>query len=131
MPTVIAYISTLVALAGLDFLWIGVFMKDFYQESLAPYIAKNFNLPAAGLLYLIYTAGILYFAILPSGTWVSATWRGAFLGFVAYSLYDLTNIVTFSSWPLELGIIDIVWGTILTAVAAGIGFAAMQYLVTN
>jgi uncharacterized membrane protein len=45
---------------------------------------------------------------------------GAVFGFVAYATYDLTNQATLKNWSTVLTIADLVWGTVLSAVAAGI-----------
>lgn len=127
MPLIFAYLAALVTLAIVDFVWIGVVMKDFYQKGLAPYLAQHFTLWAAGLLYAIYAAGVMYFVVLPSNSLVEALMRGAFFGFVAYSLYDLTNIATFTSWPVGLGFVDMLWGAVLTGVGASVGFWVLQF----
>ena len=63
---------------------------------------------------------------LANGSWTTALLNGAFLGFVAYATYDLTNHATLKNWSTLLTVADMAWGTVLTAVAATIG-----YLLTN
>jgi uncharacterized membrane protein len=36
--------------------------------------------------------------------------------------YDLTNIATLTGWPLYGALIDIAWGTIMTAVTSGLTY---------
>ena len=48
----------------------------------------------------------------------AAATLGAALGFVAYTTYDLTNQATLRAWPLHVTLIDLAWGTFLTASAA-------------
>jgi len=43
------------------------------------------------------------------------------LGFTAYATYDLTNQATLRNWSTILTIADLLWGTALSGVAAGIG----------
>lgn len=38
------------------------------------------------------------------------------------TLYDLTNLATLKGWPLNIVFIDIVWGTVLTAIVSLSGF---------
>ena len=45
-------------------------------------------------------------------------------GLVAYGTYNLSNLATLRSWPWELTVIDMAWGTFLSAVTACIGYAA-------
>jgi len=81
------------------------------------------------LFYLIYTIGIVVFAISPAlgtGRWSPAGLRGLFLGLFGYSVYDLTNQATLRDWPISVAIADLIWGTLLTAVAAVAGSLAAR-----
>ena len=59
---------------------------------------------------------------LASGSWKSALLHGALLGLVAYGTYDLTNLVTLRDWPVALSVVDLLWGTCVSAVAATAGY---------
>jgi len=81
-------------------------------------------LPAV-LFYLVYMAGLVFFAVAPaiaSGRWTSALANGAALGLVAYATYDLTNQATLRSWSTTITILDLCWGTVLSAIAATLGY---------
>jgi uncharacterized membrane protein len=74
----------------------------------------------AAAFYLIYIAGIVFFALRPAldgGTWLTAVGHGAALGAFAYATYDLTNAATLKTWPLQLIVVDMAWGALLTALA--------------
>ena len=43
---------------------------------------------------------------------------------LAYATYDLTNLSTIQGWPWELAVVDMIWGTTLTAAVAAIGYYA-------
>jgi uncharacterized membrane protein len=45
----------------------------------------------------------------------SAVTHGALFGLVAYSTFDLTSMAVFKNWPAKITVIDLLWGTILTA----------------
>jgi uncharacterized membrane protein len=113
----------MVAFMLLDGLWLGVLMKTWYRDQLAP-IARladgGFapNWPAAFMVYVCLGLGIALFAIPRAGDLVSAAAYGALLGFVVYGVYDFTNYATLKDWPLGLLVVDIAWGTAATAVAA-------------
>ena len=86
--------------------------------------------PAAAF-YLLYVAGILFFAVFPAlatGRWTTALGRGAALGLVAYATYDLTNAATLRGWSTTVTIADLCWGTALTALAATVGYLATRAL---
>lgn len=126
MRFALQYGSAVVIFVIADLIWLGVVAKSFYRRELATLIADDFNLWAATAFYLMYPIGVVVFAVSPSlaaGTWVDALLMGGLLGFFAYATYDLTNLATLRGWPLRLSIVDMAWGTFLTAsVAAAVHF---------
>jgi len=121
---IVCYIATLLALAVIDGIWLGVVAKNFYQTKLAHLMAEKVNFVAAAGFYLIYPIGVVYFAAsagLESGAWREAAMRGALFGFVAYATYDLSNWATLRGFPAQVALVDMVWGAALTAMAATIG----------
>ncbi|MFN8286627.1 MAG: DUF2177 family protein [Chitinophagales bacterium] len=117
----ILYALTLVFFFALDLTWLGLIAKNLYREKLGFILSDKVNWAAAIIFYLIYIAGILYFAILPgleSGTLLKVVVNGALLGFLCYATYDLTNMATIANWPLSIVLIDILWGSFLTGACA-------------
>lgn len=126
MKLLIPYLGSVFAFVVLDFLWIGVVMSAFYRENLGHLMGDTINLFAAAVFYLLYTAGVFIFAVLPSiraGKGRRALMLGAMLGLIAYGTYDLSNQATLEKWPLLVTVVDMVWGTFLTALMAVIGFS--------
>jgi uncharacterized membrane protein len=124
-----AFAATAVVFLGLDYLWIAVLARDFYRQQLGPLMLEQPNLVAAGIFYVLYVGGILYFAILPAlhgGGWATALVAGAVLGLVAYGTYDMTNLATLKSWPIATSFADILWGITLTATAATAGYGVAR-----
>ncbi len=102
---------------AIDMLWLGVIAKKLYREKLGFILSDEVNWTAALVFYFIYIAGILFFAVYPAlrdFSWQTALLNGAVLGFLCYATYDLTNMATITKWPLQIVLIDIVWGTVLT-----------------
>ncbi|MCM2473526.1 DUF2177 family protein [Rhizobium sp. CG5] len=125
----LAYISTAVVFFGLDFLWLSRVATGFYKSRIGDLMLAQPNFMAAGLFYLFYIAGIVYFAVAPAlngSNWVNALVSGAILGFIAYGTYDMTNLSTLKNWSLSVSVVDMAWGTVLTGLAAAAG-----YLVTS
>jgi len=84
------------------------------------------------LFYLIYIAGIIFFAVYPAlsgGTVHKAFVLGALLGFFAYATYDLTNLATLKDWPLTMVVVDMVWGTLLTGCVAAASFLVAKNFI--
>jgi uncharacterized membrane protein len=121
MKYFIAYLATLILFVSVDLAWLGVVARRFYRAQLAGLIADRFDVRAATVFYLVYPLGVVVFAVAPtleSGVWPHAVLWGAMFGFFAYATYDLTNLATLRDWPLRLTLVDMLWGTSLTALAA-------------
>jgi len=112
-----------VAFMVLDGIWLGLLMKNFYRDQMAP-IARladgGFapNWPAAFVVYILLGAGIALFVIPQASTVSSAAGYGALLGLVVYGVYDFTNYSTLRQWPFVLTLADTAWGALATALAA-------------
>jgi len=92
-------------------------------------LAEKPNLAAAAALYAIYFIGIVVFAVLPAirnDGWTAAVLLGGLLGLVAFATYDLTNLATLRRWSLIVVIVDLSWGTFVTALASLAGFFAVK-----
>ncbi len=114
----------------LDGLWLGLVARNFYRQQLGALMAARPNWVAAGLFYLLFAVGVTYFVVDPAiadDQPTRALWRGALLGLVAYATYDLTNHATIKGWPMMVTVVDMLWGTVMTAV---VGFGA-AYLMTR
>ncbi len=124
----IAYLAAACAFLGADVLWLNRSM-GFYRHSLGDVLAEKPNLAAAAALYLIYFVGIVVFAVLPAirnDGWTAAMLLGGLLGLVAFATYDLTNLATLRRWSLIVVVVDLSWGTFVTAFASLAGFFAVK-----
>ncbi len=124
IKTATAYAATLACFLSIDAVWLTQMTAWLYRPLIAPLLADSVVPASAVLFYLLYAAGIVGLAIRPSGRWQEALLRGALLGLVAYGTYDLTNHATLRGWPLVITLADMAWGTVLTALAAAVGYLA-------
>jgi len=125
MSYAISYLAALVAFVAVDLAWLSAMTPRIYRPTLGNLLLSGVNLPPAVAFYVLYPVGILIFAIGPamkSGSLISAVVYGALFGFFTYSTYDLTNYATLRNWSLQLAVVDIAWGSVLTGAAAGLGF---------
>ena len=132
MPYAVAYVTTLVTFLAIDAVWLMTMSQRLYRRYLGDILVDSFNPPPAALFYLIYIAGIIFFATTPSfstGKWTTAALNGALYGFFAYATYDLTNQATIRGWPTIITVADICWGSLLSAVAASVGFLLTRYFL--
>ncbi len=106
--------------------------NNLYRPLLGDLLLAKFRLGPAVAFYLIYMAGIVVFATAPaitSGRWSAALINGALFGFVAYATYDLTNQATLRLWSVTITIVDLCWGTVLTAIAATLGYLIASAII--
>jgi uncharacterized membrane protein len=128
-----AYAGAAVAFVILDAIWLGTVAKSFYFTQLAGLLREKPDLGVAAVFYVIYIAGIVYFAVAPalnSGGLTAALVNGALLGFLAYATYDATNLATLKGFPAVVAVVDVVWGTFLTGTAAAAGYLAASRFVS-
>jgi len=109
-----------VTMGVLDGVWLAVVAKSFYRTQLGPILRRKFDGVAAGLFYVLYVIGVVALAVGPADSVANAALRGAVLGLVAYGTYDLTNRATVTPFPWRLALVDMTWGTVLTAIVAAV-----------
>lgn len=126
------YSLTILIFFIIDILWLGVIAKGFYRRKLGFILSVDVNWAAAVIFYLIYIAGILFFAVRPAlanNSWRDAVILGSLFGFFTYTTYDLTNLATIKDWPLIIVVVDILWGVCLCALVAYLSFMISRWLV--
>jgi uncharacterized membrane protein len=123
------YGITFVIFLILDSVWLGVISPGLYQEHIGHLLAEKVNWPAAAIFYLLFIAGLVFFAIKPSllqNSWKAALRNGAFFGLICYATYDLTNHATMRDWPLLITVIDLLWGTFICGISSLVSFFAVR-----
>lgn len=131
LKNLVAYAATAIVFFALDFIWLSSAL-GFYRERLGGLLLDKPQLGYAAGFYLLYVAGIVALAVGPAlngGTWVNALVAGAVLGLVAYGTYDMTNLSTLRGWSLTVSLVDMAWGTALTATAATAGYLVTRWLL--
>jgi uncharacterized membrane protein len=126
------YALTIPVFFIIDIVWLGVIARGFYRRQLDYVLSPEVNWAAAITFYLIYIAGIIFFAVRPalaSDTLRDAALLGGLFGFFTYATYDLTNMATIKGWPLKIVVIDIIWGTCLCILVAGLSFLIAKWLL--
>ena len=129
MNVAIAYVSTLIVFAIIDTAWLGSMGDRLYRPFIGSMLADQFRLAPAIAFYALYAAGLTLFAVWPGlveGGWKKALLWGGLFGLFAYGTYDLTNLATLKSWSVKLVVIDIAWGTVVSA-----GSSVLAYLIAS
>ena len=120
------YLISLSAFLVIDMIWIGIFANSFYRNRLGYLLAESPNLAAAVIFYLLFIAGLVFFAVRPGlkkKSAVSGILKSAVFGLMTYGTYDLTNLALIKNWPISVTVVDMIWGM---AVSAMVGFISIK-----
>ena len=114
-------ILTFVVFTVVDLFWLVKVAPKLYRKHLGHLMADKINRVGALLFYIVYILGLVLFVIYPhrDHLLLGVVYGGAF-GLVTYATYDLTNLATLKAWPVTITIIDLVWGTFVTAATSGL-----------
>jgi uncharacterized membrane protein len=125
---VVLYLATLIVLIPVDFLFLGVVAKGLFALEVGDMLGELRPLPAI-LFYLLYVAGILIFV---SGS-MTASWQttllyGALFGFFCYATFELTSLSLLKHWTWTVVVVDVPWGSCVTAVSATVGLLVADWV---
>lgn len=115
------YLITLVVFFAIDIVWLSLIAKNLYSKYLGYIMTSNVNWIAALLFYLLFIVGLLVFVIEPALLTPNMTqliFRAALFGLITYATYDLTNLATLKDWPINITVIDLIWGTSLSTLVS-------------
>ena len=117
----VGFAVALVVIVVMDALWLGLIALDFYKARIGHIMSDQPIWVAAILFYVVHALGIAVFAVpaarAGSAHWAGALGYGALYGLCVFAAYDLTNQATLREWPVSLTIVDLIWGSVITAVA--------------
>ena len=118
----VLYLATLIVLIPVDFLFLGIVAKGFFSSQVGDMLGE-IRFALAVLFYLLYIVGIIVFVSGPAGaTWQSTLLYGALFGFFCYATFELTSLSLLKHWTWAVVILDVSWGTFVTALSSTAGF---------
>ena len=112
------YLITAVIFTIIDLVWLGKVAPNVYKKYIGHLMADKPNKTAALLFYSSFIVGLLVFVLIPTINEANASKAliyGALYGFFTYATFDLTSHAAFKKWSTTITVIDMVWGTILSA----------------
>jgi uncharacterized membrane protein len=122
------YLATLLVMVPIDFLFLGFVAKNFFTSQVGEMLG-TVRLAPAILFYLLYPVGVLIFVSAgPAATWQSTLLYGALFGFFCYATFELTSLSLLKHWTWPVVIVDIAWGSFVTAVASTLGLTIANWL---
>jgi uncharacterized membrane protein len=120
--TILQYLVVLVVFLAIDAVWLTTAARTVYRPEIGQLLRDQPNFVVAFIFYAIYAAGLLILVIWPqldAPGITRAILYGAIFGLVAYATYDMTNLATMKGFTAKIAIIDMVWGTFLSAAVSG------------
>lgn len=125
----LTYLAALLAIGVLDFLWLRIIARTWYEGGMGALLAPQPNLWAAAAFYFLYPVGVVIFAAAPAqGDLLRALAVGALFGLFCYGTYDLTALAVLRGYPAWLAGLDIAWGAFVSAAGAVAGALAWRAL---
>jgi uncharacterized membrane protein len=122
-----AFVAGLAAFCASDFLWLGFVARNLYASRLNGLLLDQPYLAPAIVFYPLYVVGLLVFCVRPAleaRSWRLALGLATLYGLIAYATYDLSNLATLKGWPVAVTLVDLVWGMVVSSVAALAAYAA-------
>jgi uncharacterized membrane protein len=117
----VLYLATLVVIVPIDFLFLGLIAKSFFTSQVGDMLGA-IRLTPAVLFYLLHVVGVLIFVSgSPDATWQSTLLYGALFGLFCYATFELTSLSLLRHWTWPVAIVDVAWGSFVTAVSSTLG----------
>lgn len=127
------YLVSVPIFFAIDMVWLGFISNSFYKSQIGHLLSPVVNWPVAIIFYLLFLVGLLIFVIAPAiemRSLMHALVFGALFGFFTYATYDLTNWATLRDWPALVSLVDMAWGSILSAAVAALTYwVAVTFVV--
>ena len=125
----VLYLTTLVVLMALDFLFLGILAKGFFVSEVGDMLGE-IKLAPALLFYLFYVVGVVIFVSgSAAANWQSTLLYGALFGLFCYATFDLTSLALLKHWSWAVAALDVSWGAVVTAVSSTAGLFVADLLV--
>lgn len=121
-----AVVGAAATLWFLDGLWIATVATPLFITTLGDTLIASPRWLPVLLFYAFYPLGLAILAVFPAIAFdrmASAVALGATVGAIAYGTFDLTNLALLKAYTVSLALVDWAWGTTVSSIAAGAGFA--------
>jgi uncharacterized membrane protein len=118
------FITAIITLLFLDYIWIGIIYKNNYMNAIVNVQGSELTVRygSAIVVYLAIATMIIVW-VLPrvqavtknkSDFLINSFKYGGLLGGLSYAVFNFTNNSIFKNWTLDLAVVDTLWGAFLT-----------------
>ena len=126
----VSYISMLFFFIVAEIIVLSNVMQPLFKKHIGFLMNEETNFSVAAIFYLVYVAGVFWFATragIKAESYLVAIFSGAFLGLLAFGTYEVTNLVILKDWKISLVFVDTLWGVIVTSSMAFVGYKAHSF----
>jgi len=124
------FIIAMAIFLAVDVIWLSTAGRSIYFVELSGMLKDRPDFLVAFIFYVIFVAGLVGFVISPAmaaGDVLYALKMGAFFGLVSYATYDLTNLSSLKGFTAKIALIDLAWGTFLSATVSSLTVLALRF----
>ena len=127
----LAFAVLAIAASSLEAIWYLGIAQSIYSDRIGILMNAQFDFFVAVLFYLVYSTGAVIFAVRPAlrvRSLAVALRGGALYGFFCFSAHNLTDLADLKGFSAEIAVIDMGWGTFMTAAACGTSYFVARAL---
>ena len=121
----VAFAALVISTSSMDAIWYLNVAQSIYFERIGMLMNAQFDVAVAVLFYVFYSIGAIIFSVRPGllrQSWSAALQGGALYGFFCFAAHNLTDLADVKGFSWEIAVIDIGWGTCMTAVACALAY---------
>lgn len=120
---------SLMVVVFIETVWLVMVANNFYYIFIGHLMNGGINWITQFFLSIIFSCALVYFVVNPAikdNDFKKLLTSSVLLGLIAYGTYDLTNFSTLRDWPLNITVIDMIWGICLTVLTAIISYFILK-----
>jgi uncharacterized membrane protein len=121
MNKIILFFTVLIFIITMDFIFLNLIMKGFYNTQLASF-PRTLRLWSGLIAWALIALGAVVLVMPFAKNYPSAAMYGAIFGLVLYGVYDFSNYAILKDYKLAMTLVDWAWGTFLCALTSIFAF---------
>ncbi|MEZ7812733.1 MAG: putative membrane protein [Paracoccaceae bacterium] len=132
MTQIILYLTTGLLFIIADVVMLRYVMRPLFDRHIGNLMLADPRLIPAAMFYFGYVVGVVLLVSLPAlraQLPMQALINGALLGALAYGTFEFTSYAIMRDWHIQMVIVDVVWGAILTSFIAWGGVVLTQKIL--
>lgn len=121
MNKIILFFLVLIFIIAMDFIFLNLLMKGFYDKQLASF-PRTLRLWSGLIAWALIALGTVILVVPRAQALPSALIYGALFGIVLYGVYDFSNYAILKNYTLAMTLVDWAWGIFLCTLTSVFAF---------